>query len=305
MDYVALRFLYPSRKTFTTQASTPRAIHAGQNWPRQPSMLGEGTSSYLRKPPLFLGGSDDFSFCWKRPEEEDNAGERCDVDRGDELWRPLGVNELNCRLWFEPDDVEGRDWAPLDKKDSLLFAVTKAVVDANAAATFSAPLEKDRWNWSSKGSSMGQPPESPMRRKRAVTVHNWKLYDSIMPRKVVSKVAASLTHNGTDLDSAGLEDIRSKTWDLTLTALPWQGESDTLSVLETDVNIEDSDLPLDTFDSNFLCAESPALLICPNQARLEDCWDDSSTRPALFMIWNWLEEGWTKGWEAAGNFLVI
>ena len=43
-------------------------------------MLGEGTSSYLRKPPRFLGGSDDFFFGWKRPEEDD-AGERCDVTR--------------------------------------------------------------------------------------------------------------------------------------------------------------------------------------------------------------------------------
>ena len=51
--------------------------------------------------------------------------------------------------------------------------------------------------------------------------------------------------------------------------------------------------------------KSQALLICANQARLEDCWDDSSTRPALSMTWNRLEEGWTKGWEAAGNFLVI
>ena len=49
------RILYPSRKTSTTQASTPRALHAGQNWLRQPPMLGEGTSSYFRKPPFFWG----------------------------------------------------------------------------------------------------------------------------------------------------------------------------------------------------------------------------------------------------------
>ena len=90
-----------------------------------------------------------------------------------------------------------------------------------------------------------------------------------------------------------------------MVALPWQGESETLSVLETVVSIEDSDFPSDTFASNFLCAESQALLICPNQARLEACWDDSSTRPALSMTWNRLEEGWTKGWEAAGNVLVM
>ena len=90
-----------------------------------------------------------------------------------------------------------------------------------------------------------------------------------------------------------------------MVALPWQGESETLSVLETVVSIEDSDFPSDTFASNFLCAESQALLIYPNQARLEACWDDSSTRPALSMTWNLLEEGWIKGWEAAGNMLVI
>ena len=61
------------------------------------------------------------------------------------------------------------------KKDSLLFADTKAVDEANAAATFSAPLEKDHWNWSSRGSSMGQQPELPRKQKRAVTIHSWKL----------------------------------------------------------------------------------------------------------------------------------
>ena len=79
------RIMCPSRKTSTTQASTPRAIQAGQKWPRQPPMLDEGTSSYFRKPPRFLGGSEGFFFCWKRPEEEDEVGERCDVDQGDEL----------------------------------------------------------------------------------------------------------------------------------------------------------------------------------------------------------------------------
>ena len=153
--------------------------------------------------------------------------------------------------------------------------------EANAAARFSAPLEKDRWNWSSRGSSMGQQPESPRKRKRAVTIHNWKLYDSMAPRNVVSKLAASLIDIGTDLDSGGLEDIRSKTWELTLVALPWQGESDTLSVLDTVVSMEDSDLPSDTFASNFLCVESQALLMQPYQARLGICWDDSSTSPAF------------------------
>ena len=90
-----------------------------------------------------------------------------------------------------------------------------------------------------------------------------------------------------------------------MVALPWQGESDTLSVFETVVSIEDSDFPSDTFASNFLCAESQALLIQPYQARLEVCWDDSSTRPAHSMMWNRLEEGWMKGWEAAGNMLVM
>ena len=34
-------------------------------------MLGEGTDSYLRKPPRFLGGSDDFFWGGKRLEEGD------------------------------------------------------------------------------------------------------------------------------------------------------------------------------------------------------------------------------------------
>ena len=142
---------------------------------------------------------------------------------------------------------------------------------------------------------MGQQPESPRKRKRAVTIHNWKLYDSMAPRNVVSKLVASLIDIGTDLDSGGLEDIRSKTWELTLVALPWQGESDTLSVLGTVVSMEDRDLPSDTFASNFPCVESQALLMQPYQARLVICWDDSSTSPAVSMIWNRLEEGWMNG----------
>ena len=79
------RIMYPSRKTSTTQASTPRAIQAGQKWPRQLPMLGEGASSYLRKPPRFLGGSEGFFLRWKRPEEEDGGWERCEFERGDVL----------------------------------------------------------------------------------------------------------------------------------------------------------------------------------------------------------------------------
>ena len=60
-------------------------------------------------------------------------------------------------------------------KDSLLFVDPMAVDEGNAAARFSAPLEKGRWNWSNRGSSMGRQPESPMKRKRAVTIDNWKL----------------------------------------------------------------------------------------------------------------------------------
>ena len=37
---------------------------------------------------------------------------------------------------------------------------------------------------------------------------------------------------------------------------------------------------------------------------MEDCWDDSSTRLALSMTWSHSEEGWTKGWEAAGNNII-
>ena len=84
------------------------------------------------------------------------------------FWSNRG-SERSLRFWASV--TEGN----ICVKDSLLFADTKAVDDANAAATFSAPLEKDRWNWSSRGSSMGQQPESPRKRKRAVTVHNWKL----------------------------------------------------------------------------------------------------------------------------------
>ena len=160
---------------------------------------------------------------------------------------------------------------------------------------FSAPLEKDLWNWSSRGSSAGQQFESHRKRNRAVMVHNWKLYDSITPRKVVSKDVDSFTDNGTDLDSSGLEGIKSKTWELTLTALPWQGESDTFSTLETDGRMADNNLPSDTLDSNFLCVVSQALLICENHARLEDCCDDSSTTPAHSMTWKRFEEGWIKG----------
>ena len=63
------RIMYPSRKTSTTQASTPRAIQAGQKWPRQPPILGE----------------EGFFLCWKRPEEEDGGWERCEFERGDVL----------------------------------------------------------------------------------------------------------------------------------------------------------------------------------------------------------------------------
>ena len=62
-----------------------------------------------------------------------------------------------------------------------------------------------------------------------------------------------------------------------MVALPWPDESDTLSVFEAVVSIEDSDLPFDNLSSNFLCGESQALFIQPYQARLEVCWDDSST----------------------------
>ena len=56
------------------------------------------------------------------------------------LWSKRG-SERSLRFWASV--TEGNI---CDKKDSLLFALTKAVVDANAAATFSAPLEKDHWN---------------------------------------------------------------------------------------------------------------------------------------------------------------
>ena len=46
-------------------------------------MLGKGAGPYLRKPPRFLGGSEDFFLCWKRPEEDDEFRARCDVERGD------------------------------------------------------------------------------------------------------------------------------------------------------------------------------------------------------------------------------
>ena len=50
-------------------------------------------------------------------------------------------SERSLRFWASVTDGN-----ICDRKDSLLFAVTKAVEDASAAATFSAPLEKDRWN---------------------------------------------------------------------------------------------------------------------------------------------------------------
>ena len=56
------------------------------------------------------------------------------------FWSNRG-SERSLRFWASV--TEGNI---CDKKDSLHFADTKAVVDANAAATFSAPLEKDRWN---------------------------------------------------------------------------------------------------------------------------------------------------------------
>ena len=106
-------------------------------------MLGEGTSSYLRKPPRFLGGSDDFFFGWKRPEEDD-AGERCDVERGDEWGRPLDEEDKeNCRLCVEPDDVKGRDWAPLYKETSLA-ASRAASIEAGAKRSFWSKIGSDR-----------------------------------------------------------------------------------------------------------------------------------------------------------------
>ena len=84
-----------------------------------------------------------------------------------------------------------------------------AVDEANAAARFSAPLEKGRWNWSNRGSSMGRQPESPRKRKRAVTIDNWKLQDSMAPRNAVSKLVAIFPDIWTDPDSGGLEGIRS------------------------------------------------------------------------------------------------
>ena len=56
------RILYPSRKTSTTQASTPRALHAGQNWPRQPPIFGRGDKLLLPKTPPFSGGLGRFPF---------------------------------------------------------------------------------------------------------------------------------------------------------------------------------------------------------------------------------------------------
>ena len=68
------------------------------------------------------------------------------------FWSNRG-SERSLRFWASV--TEGNICV---KKDSLLFADTKAVDDANAAATFSAPLEKDRWNWSSRGHPWGSSP---------------------------------------------------------------------------------------------------------------------------------------------------
>ena len=78
------------------------------------------------------------------------------------------------------------------------------------------------------------------------------------PRNVVSKLVAIFPDIWTDPDSGGLEDIRSQTWYLALVALPRQGESDTLSVLETVVRIDDSDLP-------FIIYHRTSSVVSPNQ----------------------------------------
>ena len=70
--------------------------------------------------------------------EKSLAASRAGAKRS--LWSKRG-SERSLHFWASV--TEGNI---CDKKDSLLFALTKAVVDANAAATFSAPLEKDRWN---------------------------------------------------------------------------------------------------------------------------------------------------------------
>ena len=57
-----------SRKNSMTQASAPQALDAGQQWARQPVMLGEGTDSYPENP---LGGSGDSFWGVKRFEEEE------------------------------------------------------------------------------------------------------------------------------------------------------------------------------------------------------------------------------------------
>ena len=62
-------------------------------------------------------------------------------------------SERSLRFWASV--TEGNI---CDKKDSLLFAVTKAVVDANAAATFSAPLRRIAGTDPAKGHPWGNSP---------------------------------------------------------------------------------------------------------------------------------------------------
>ena len=106
-------------------------------------MLGEGESCYLRKSPCFLGGSEGLFFCRKRPEEDGEFRESCDVERGDVLWRPLDSCAFKRRV---------------ATKDSLLFVDPMAVDEGNAATRFPAPLEKGRWNWSNGGHPWGGSP---------------------------------------------------------------------------------------------------------------------------------------------------